>query len=339
MNVDRCSTISVIIPIYKVHAYLSKCVESITAQTYGKLEIILVDDGSPDECPALCDAWALKDKRIKVIHKENGGLSDARNAGIEIASGDYILFVDGDDYIAPDMCEKLLTAIEDSDADMAVCSFYWEYPDRQEIQPMSVLNGTVVSQSEILETWARFGGVEFVVAWNKLYRRELFFTPEHIRYPVGRLHEDEFTSYRLLYAAKRVVFVDKPLYHYVQRGNSIMANLGERNIRDFADAIQEYIPWAERHAPGKRKVMEYMTMCNALIINQQVANNPQIINSKKICNALRVYTEHEVQNYVMNHFVTWKDRIKYLLYRARLYSLVMNMWQFIKEKVRSDRIV
>ena len=138
MRVDRCSTISVIIPIYNVHAYLGKCVESIISQTYGELEIILVDDGSPDDCPVLCDAWALKDKRIKVIHKKNGGLSDARNAGIEMAQGEYILFVDGDDYIAPYMCEHLLAALEDSGADMAECSFYWEYTDRKENQPMGM---------------------------------------------------------------------------------------------------------------------------------------------------------------------------------------------------------
>lgn len=335
MRVDRCSTISVIIPIYKVHAYLGKCVESVIRQTYGKLEVILVDDGSPDDCPALCDAWALKDKRIKVIHKENGGLSDARNAGIEVAQGEYILFVDGDDYIAPNMCERLLAAVENSCAELAVCSFYWEYPVHQEVQPMVVPNGTVVQRSNILETWAKRAGGELIVAWNKLYRRELFFTPEHIRYPVGRLHEDEFTSYRLLYAAQNVVFIDEPLYHYVQRSDSIMANYGERNLRDFAEAVQEYIPWAKRYAPEKQKVMEYMTLRNTLDLVMRSADNPYFKYGPEICDRLRKYTEKYVQSFLCNPYASWKDKAKYLLFELHIFVFVMKIWISFKEFGRS----
>ena len=112
--------ISVIVPVYNVAAYLDRCVKSIVNQTYADLEIILVDDGSPDQCGTMCDNWAMKDKRIKVVHKENGGLSDARNAGIEVASGDYIGFVDSDDWIEPDMYQDLLEAVEREGAELAV---------------------------------------------------------------------------------------------------------------------------------------------------------------------------------------------------------------------------
>ena len=120
--------ISVIVPIYNVEKYVNKCVGSIVNQTYTNLEIILVDDGSPDRCPEICDEWAKKDSRIKVIHKKNGGLSDARNAGMKIASGDYIAFVDSDDWIAPEMYERLLMAIKNDNSDIAACAvkMVWE---------------------------------------------------------------------------------------------------------------------------------------------------------------------------------------------------------------------
>ena len=122
--------ISVIIPIYNVEAYLDECVQSILSQTHKQLEIILVDDGSPDGCPAMCDAWAEKDSRIRVIHKENGGLSDARNVGIDAATGDYIAFVDSDDWIVPEMYEKMLAALKKENADICACNILSCFPDR-----------------------------------------------------------------------------------------------------------------------------------------------------------------------------------------------------------------
>ena len=192
-------------------------------------------------------------------------------------------------------------------------------------------------QSEILETWARCGGVEFVVAWNKLYRRELFFTPEHIRYPVGRLHEDEFTTYRLFYAAKSVIFVNAPLYHYVQRGSSITANLGERNLCDFAESIRGYIPWAEKYASGKRKVMEYMTMRNILGIVILNYENQHFKHGQEICGSLRKHVEKYVRNYMRNPYASWKDKVKYLLFSLGVFETAMQCVKLLNacKKVKS----
>lgn len=217
--------VSVIVPVYNVEKYLKKCVNSIINQTYRNLEIILVDDGSPDRSPFLCDEFAKKDSRIKVVHKENGGLSDARNAGIEVSTGDYLMFVDSDDYIAAQMCEKLLTAIEKANADLSICNFLYtsENPsevDNQRNMHMSIPN-EILTGRDIVENKLREGQRWYwVVAWNKLYSRKLF---AHVRFAKGKLYEDEFIFHKILLQCERVACVAEPLYFYVQRDGSIMS--------------------------------------------------------------------------------------------------------------------
>lgn len=324
--------ISVIIPVYNVEKYLNRCIESICMQSFTNLEIILVDDGSPDRCPIICDEWAKRDERIRVIHKQNGGLSDARNAGIEAATGDYFLFVDSDDYIASSMCESLINAARSSNADIVVCNFCWVYPNREEINPMSIQNGTIVEREAILETWLKCGTVDFVVAWNKLYRRSLFFTQEHIRYPVGRLHEDEFITYRLLYAANRVMFITEPLYFYIQRNGSIMANYTEKNLFDYTAAIREYVKWAERFAPDKRKLMEYITMRAVWAIVHKCDENHQLKNKQEVCQFLRDYVNKEIKDFRHNPYATGRDYVKFVMYKMGIYALVSKFWQRLRKR-------
>lgn len=240
--------ISVIIPVYRVEQYLNRCVQSIIKQTYSNLEIILVDDGSNDNCPKLCDHWAKEDDRIFVIHKRNGGLSDARNVGLEAATGDYILFVDSDDYIDTNMCSRLVHTAEKHESDMVICSFVWSYPEKNIIQ--SMLTGNKIqsfSNIELLKIYFINKTVELTVAWNKLYRKKLFFTEERIRYPVGRLHEDEFTTFRLIYASKKITIIPDALYYYVQRNASIMSGFSSNNLKDSIAAAETYVPWATQH--------------------------------------------------------------------------------------------
>lgn len=322
--------ISIIIPVYGVEAYLERCLDSVCNQSYTDLEIILVDDGSPDRCPVLCDEWAAKDGRITVIHKKNGGLSDARNAGIEVTTGDYLLFIDSDDYVAPTMCERLLDAAQEAKADIAMCGFYWMYPDHKEIQENVMDDGAVVERAAILETWIKCETVDFVVAWNKLYRRDLFFTPEHIRYPVGKLHEDEFITYKLLYTANRVVFVKEPLYYYIQRSGSIMANYTERNLNDYTEAVCEYVKWADSYAPDKRKLMEYHTMRSIWGIMERCDDNSQLKNRKTICDVLQKYADLEVHKFLLNPLVTKKDIIKYLLFKVNAFVFVIKLRRRLK---------
>lgn len=215
------SRISVIVPVYKVEAYLDACVESLVRQTFRDLEIILVDDGSPDGCGRMCDAWAEKDARIRVIHQKNGGLSAARNSGIRAASGELIAVIDSDDRVDPDMLETMERALAESGADIAVCGFVHEY-EGSDREGVSVLPGEgVLSRKEALAKVAGPNGVVFIVAWNRLCRRKIY---DKVLFPEGRIHEDELTAHEILGAAEKIVTVNKPFYHYLHRAKSIMSS-------------------------------------------------------------------------------------------------------------------
>jgi len=228
--------ISVIVPIYSVEKYLSRCIESIINQTYRNIEIILVNDGSPDNCGQICDEYAKKDERIYVIHKKNGGLSDARNAGLKIAKGEYISFVDSDDWIHEKYIEKLYDLITKSNADISMCDFIKTSDDNVKVDNS---NEEITEYSNIEALDLLMGGklnVQFVVSWGKLYKRRLF---ENIKFPIGRIHEDEFTTYKLLYKAKKIVFTTSKLLFYWQREDSIMGT-GEYNIKNRLDALDAF---------------------------------------------------------------------------------------------------
>ena len=215
--------ISIIVPIYKVEKYLEKCIESIINQTYSKLEIILIDDGSPDACGEICDEFAKKDSRIKVVHKKNGGLSDARNTGIQNATGEFFLFVDSDDYISHAMVEILYKTIKKHDADMVVCGYYEVSSNGVvNVRKFTIKNGEeVLNGVEATERLLYSLEPEMVVAWNKMERRNLW---NDIEFPVNKQHEDDFTSYQLMYKASQVVLINEPLYYYLQRGDGIIGS-------------------------------------------------------------------------------------------------------------------
>ncbi len=230
--------ISVIVPIYNVEQYLNKCISSIINQTYKNLEIILVDDGSPDNCPFICDDFANKDKRIKVIHKKNGGLSDARNAGIELASGKYLCFVDSDDYIHETFVDILYNNLISSNSDISICGFQKVFENRKS---NTLQNNNsyleIFNNEEILSNFYN-KGMLFIVAWNKLYKTSLFKSTG-IRYPVGKIHEDEFIAHHVLSKCNRICFCHNPLYFYLIRPNSIMGqNKTEKHLYVF-DALND----------------------------------------------------------------------------------------------------
>ena len=210
--------ISVIVPIHKVEEYLDRCVRSIAEQTYSDLEIILVDDGSPDGCPAICDAWAEKDARIKVIHKENGGLSDARNAGMAIATGEYVAFIDSDDSIEPDFIQKLYDAITEYNADVAECAVLYVDESGNTLRERNSAPMTEMGKIEALRHLVLEDGV-YQTVWNKLYRREVV---ADIPFAVGKYHEDEFWTYQVFDRIEKLAVVHDSLYNYLQRGSSII---------------------------------------------------------------------------------------------------------------------
>lgn len=273
--------ISVIVPVYKVEPYLDRCVQSIVDQTYTDLEIILVDDGSPDNCPAMCDTWAEKDNRIRVIHKENGGLSDARNAGLAIATGEYIGFVDSDDWISQDYYEQLLTMIQEFKAEIAASDVVWVYSDREERKTR--YHKKLFSPEEALETVLHGDGF-MATAWNKLYKAELI---RRFPYPVGKWHEDEFVTYKAMAEAKRLVLCQRVSYYYRQRSGSIMSSVDERHL-DAVDAFLERLSFLEAEYPCLY-CLEKPRFCVLLTNLYRVTLKDQTIKAKDIQKRLREY--------------------------------------------------
>lgn len=212
------SLISVIVPVYKVEKYLDRCVQSIAAQTYRNLEIILVDDGSPDNCPAMCDAWAEKDGRIKVIHKENGGGAQARNVGLAQAAGDYIAFVDSDDFLLPDMYASLMDIVLQTGCDIAECGYHSVEQDSAPVPTAISGSVRIFSAEEALKENIRDHICRQLV-WNKLYHRSVL---RDVRFVEGRFIDDEFFTYRALGNAHKVAVIPDKLYCYRQQQGSAM---------------------------------------------------------------------------------------------------------------------
>lgn len=230
--------ISVIVPVYKVEKYLSRCVDSILAQTFTDYEIILIDDGSPDHCGEMVDEYARKDERIIALHQENQGLSAARNSGIDIAKGDYYTFVDSDDYIYPEYLSKLLNAVIRNDADISICGNirFSEEPNQKIIcnfEEERVVSGR--DACKLMYDVPR-KSANYVVAWGKLYRKKMFLNH---RYPVGKMHEDQFVTYKLMYNAEKVVELGECLYGYYVNRNGIMNSLFKLKMYDGVVAFEE----------------------------------------------------------------------------------------------------
>ena len=212
--------ISVIVPVYNVEKYLNKCVESILRQSFCDFELILVDDGSPDQCGALCDEWAKADQRVQVIHKPNGGLSDARNAGIDRARGDWLCFVDSDDWIAEDMLETLHSLARENDAEMACCNFVQLGEDGVQVKELAQVRSGVCTQDDYwAQSFCANIKMYYNVVWNKLYKRSLF---DRVRFPVGLINEDAYIMYDLVSQCGKIAITDKIGYYYLIRSNSIM---------------------------------------------------------------------------------------------------------------------
>ena len=233
--------ISIIVPVYNVEQYLPKCVDSILAQSYQNLEIILVEDGTKDRSGEICDAYAAKDPRIKVIHKKNGGLSSARNAGMDVAQGEYFGFVDSDDWIEPETYEALMELARKYDADL-VCGGRYDVDGATGERTIGLCpqKEECISSMEMLGrvfTWDNCDSA----AWDKLYRRHLF---DEIRYPLGMVSEDIAIFYKLMEKANRVALCNKPIYNYFHRENSITtAKLSEKTFHypNHTDVIYSYI--------------------------------------------------------------------------------------------------
>ena len=258
--------ISIIVPVYKVEDYLSVCVESIINQTYQKLEIILVDDGSPDNCADICDMYSKEDNRIIVIHKANGGLSDARNIGLENAAGKYVMFIDSDDYIHPDMVSCLYKNIEKHSTDIAVCgmiSVYDNYAIKKN-ETLKNIEAEVCSGKDLLKKIysGKSDGISFV-AVCKLYKKSLF-TNGNILFPKGRLYEDTFTTHKLLFSALKVAIIDENLYYYrIRKGSITNSRYEKKKIKDSIEANEEAIRSFLKYNDKELTALAYKNFCHS----------------------------------------------------------------------------
>ena len=236
------SKISIIVPIYNVEKYLNRCIESILNQTFKDFELILVNDGSTDNSLEICKHYKDIDDRICIIDKKNGGLSSARNAGLDIAKGEYIGFVDSDDYIHPQMYELLYDTIIKNNSDLAICDYKKVFENESEINQIYSYNESCINTFSNIECLNRLydknNKIDFIIAWNKLYKKDLFNT---VDFPLGKLHEDEFIAHKILYQTKKVTFINKKLYYYLQRENSIMGKGINIKTLDVLNALYDRI--------------------------------------------------------------------------------------------------
>ena len=262
--------ISIIVPVYNVEKYLRKCVNSLINQSYKDLEIILVDDGSRDGSGDICDKFVEVDDRIKVIHKSNNGLSSARNAGIDISSGDYLAFVDSDDFVDVDMYRTLYLAITKSGMDVACCGRIVDVFGQYNNQEFVINEEQIFLKEEAIREVLFLEKID-VSACDKLYRKKLF---TDIRYPEGKISEDAAVIFEILEKSNGVIHVGRPLYHYVYRNNSITKSKYYPRKFDIIDNLSKTKEFLKQYHPSLLK--EYKVYCaintGALILNME--NDP-----------------------------------------------------------------
>lgn len=297
--------ISIVVPIYNVENYIVKNIESLINQSYKNIEIILVDDGSPDKCGSICDEYAKKDDRIVVIHKKNGGLSDARNAGIDIATGEYITFIDSDDYVSSHYCEILYNSIKENNADISICN-YISFDEGEECKEKVVDDVIVMNSIEALQNLYNVAGgfgQEMHVAWGKLYKMSLF---KSLRYPVGKINEDEFVIHHLYGASDKVVLNKSVLYFYLQRGSSIMGQTFSEKRLAGLEALMDRINYFKDN--NMRELMQ--ETCKQY--NYFIRNNYYLTEDKKLRKKLMSY--YLPVEYFKGYF-SFKNYVSYYLFK------------------------
>lgn len=283
--------LSVIIPVYNVEATLNRCVESVLRQCVDQMEVILVDDGSPDNCPEMCDKWAAEDQRIRVIHKENGGLSDARNAGIELSTGDYITFVDSDDWIADETYAPLMSImIEHPEYDML------EYPYEKGGNTFTLAHNVYTDADDY---WLQGQLYRHTFAWNKIFRRTLF---ANVRFPKGKVFEDIYMMPLLTTNAKVMAISDQGLYHYTWNTNGITMKAGGKQIQQLLEGQIRAMQSIQRQQDTAERQAFYLHMLDTQLE----------VYSKGGSILLTPYDGHLT---IRKHY-TWPCKIKLMLYHT-----------------------
>lgn len=319
---DGNTLISVIVPVYKVERYLPRCVDSILAQTHKTLEIILVDDGSPDRCSAICDEYAAKDSRITVIHKKNGGLSSARNAGLDAASGEYIAFVDSDDWIEPEMYGHMLGLMKRYDAKL-VCAGRYDISEKTGEKTVGLCpkKEEAVTAEEMVGRIFLWDGCDSS-ACDKLYHRSLL---ENFRYPEGKVCEDVPVTYRIVLQAGRAVLCDRPFYNYYHRVGSISTDraVTEKTFH-YCQHTAVIYPYIREHHPAIEPQAAFLRVRSLyyvlLLLDQSDKDTRKqfAARGRELRNALRKFTGFVLKT----PFLGRKERITDLLLILNLYRVL-----------------
>ncbi len=311
--------ISIIVPVYNVEKYLKKCVDSIVNQTYKNLEIILVDDGATDNSGKICDELVELDNRIKVYHKKNGGLSDARNYGVERATGDYIGFVDSDDYIDAEMYEKLYEAIKKENVDVAECNLKIVYPEKTDLFTDQKYY-QICNKQEYLEEYLKIEKI-FGSACVRLTKADI---AKKLKFPVGKLYEDTYYAYDLIGIVDKYVIVDNPYYNYLMRENSITNAKFNPRIFDLIEIVEKFHTNVYKNYPSLkeaadcRKMYAYFSVLNSILLEEDFKNNSfykQIID----------YFKEEYTKLLRNKYITRNRKLSILLikFSINLYRKVL----------------
>lgn len=310
--------ISVIVPVYKVELYLRRCVDSILAQTFSDFELILVDDGSPDGCPAICDEYATQDSRVRVIHQENGGLSAARNAGIDwvFANSDseWISFVDSDDWVRPEYLERLLSVAMDNHVDISICGYAETTGEEPKINPEQL-----APRLWNVEEFFVAHNVNATIACGKLYKKQCF---ENIRYPVGKLHEDEFTTYRVLFALQYIAVIPEALYLYYVNNSGITKSAWNLRRMDAYTALEENIRYFTEN--GFNIAKRFVIRRYLQSVSQKMRENS---NNKEIARALRAKKRTYFNKYA-KHLNFDDDADAWVL--SKIYPIRMKVYWLIR---------
>ena len=249
--------ISVIIPVYKVEDYLDRCIKSILSQTFRNFELILIDDGSPDKCPEMCEKWAIKDERIVVIHQKNQGLSAARNLGIRTAKGEFLTFVDSDDWISENMLEVLLELIRKYDADISICDFV-RMDKKKDVSVRDKVTEKVYNRDEFMNIILKVHSNRTIhYAWGKLYKRKVI---DDIHYPVGMLNEDVEGMFKAAIRSERIAETTSVGYFYFENSDSITRKKFGENFLCLNEVWNRVLKIAEQFAPEYRDKVEFNLM-------------------------------------------------------------------------------
>ena len=316
--------ISVIVPVYKVEPYIHKCVDSVLEQSFQDFDLVLVDDGSPDTCPQICDEYAAQDERITVIHKKNGGLSDARNAGIDWAmehsESEWLAFVDSDDYIHPDYLMTMYQTAQKESADLVVCDFIRVNDQEEIVEKEHVFYNLITEDKEqlfnILKTNWRID-----LAWNKLYAKNIF---AKIRFAFGKIHEDEFIIHHILWNCQKVAIIDCGLYFYRVRAKSIMTSETPKSRLDNIEALIEQYEFSIQHNLPVREVLISDDNLNELMMLYRSLDTHDIARYKEL-----------KQRYANIYFGTESNqrigrKLQFYFYRS--YKRIIDIYQNVISK-------